>query len=141
MTKAFTLIEILIAVTIMFTVGMGLLKVGSNSSKLITYAKAKTAANEGFSLSLLNAFCEDTDTNLYDAVKTNFTINDDKLITALKERNLTCESEEVLNIDLADNTDLNETLDNIPQISFTINKLSANVGGVNTIGYEIKAQM
>ena len=141
MTKAFTLIEILVAVTIMFVVGAGLLENGSNSAKIISYAKTKNAANAEFSLAILNDFCEDGDKNLYDAVKAKFTIKDDNLVNALKERKFECRSEEVYNMDLADNTELNMTLNDIPQIGFSINKLSANINGANTLGYEIKARM
>lgn len=141
MTKGFTLIEVLISLSIMFTVGLGLLQVSSNSAKLIERAKLKNEANSRFSLPLLNGFCKDSDSNLYDAVKDKFAINDDKVSDALKNINFTCENEELLNINLADNTELNNTLDEIPNLSFTINKIYSNLNGANTIFYEIKAQM
>ncbi|MDR0408471.1 MAG: prepilin-type N-terminal cleavage/methylation domain-containing protein [Campylobacteraceae bacterium] len=142
MTKAFTLVEVLIAVAIVFTAGLGLLKVSSNSSKLIGYAKVKNEANSLFSFVILNGICIDgIDKNMYDVVKTKFTIKDDKLVSVLKEQNLTCESEEIFNMDLADSKDIEETLDNIPKMEFIINKISANIKGINTLGYEIKANM
>ncbi|MDR0665907.1 MAG: prepilin-type N-terminal cleavage/methylation domain-containing protein [Campylobacteraceae bacterium] len=142
MTKAFTLIEVLIAVAIVFTAGLGLLSVSSNNSKIINYAKSKTQANMFFSLAVLNNLCgADKETNLYDAVKTKFMIKDDSLISALKEQNLTCESEEVFNMKLSDSKEIEESLDKIPQMTFIINKIAANINGANIIGYEIKAEM
>ncbi|MDR2081553.1 MAG: type II secretion system GspH family protein [Campylobacteraceae bacterium] len=142
MIKAFTLVEVLIAVVIVFTAGLGLLSVSSNSSKIIQYAKSKNQANMLFSVAVLNNLCgEDTDTNLYDAVKPKFVIKDDKLITALKEQNLTCTSEEALNMNLADSKEIERTIEDIPQAVFIINKITASINGANTLGYEIKAQM
>jgi hypothetical protein len=142
MTKAFTLVEVLIAVAIVFTAGLGLLKVSSNSSKLIKYAKTKSEANSLFSLAVLNNVCiGDTDTNLYDVAKTRFMIKEDEFISALKEQNLTCNSEEILNLNLADSQEVERILDDIPKIEFIINKISANINGANTLGYEIKANM
>jgi hypothetical protein len=79
--------------------------------------------------------------NLYDVVKGKFAIKDNKLIDALKGQNLTCSSEEILNMDLADNDEIERTLDDIPQIEFIINKITASINGVNALGYEIKANM
>jgi type II secretory pathway pseudopilin PulG len=142
MTKAFTLIEVLIAVAIVFTAGLGLLSASSNSGKIISYAKEKEKANSLFSLAVLNDICSsDIDTNLYDALKTKFALKDDNLISALKEQNLTCTKEEVLNVNLADIKEIDRTLDDIPKAAFTINKISAGINGANTIGYEIKALM
>jgi competence protein ComGC len=142
MTKAFTLVEVLISVAIVFTAGLALLSVSSNSSKIINHAKIKNEANMLFSLAILNNICsEEKDTNLYDAIKTRFLIKDDKLISILKEQNLTCDSEEVLNMNLADSEEIEGTLDEIPQATFIINKISANINGANALGYEIKADM
>ncbi|MDR1460722.1 MAG: type II secretion system GspH family protein [Campylobacteraceae bacterium] len=142
MIKAFTLVEVLIAVAIVFTAGLGLLKVSSNSSKLINYAKVKNEANSLFSFALLNDVCSsDVDDNLYDVIKTKFAIRDDDLISALKEQNLTCESEEIFSMDLADSKEIERTLNDIPKIEFVINKISASINDVNTLGYEIKANM
>jgi hypothetical protein len=44
-------------------------------------------------------------------------------------------------MDLADNTELNMTLGDIPKIGFSINKISANINKANALGYEIKARM
>jgi hypothetical protein len=68
-------------------------------------------------------------------------LKDDKLISALKEQNLTCSKEEVLNMDLADSEEIEGTLDDIPKAEFIIDKISASINGVNAIGYEIKANM
>ncbi|MDR0579637.1 MAG: prepilin-type N-terminal cleavage/methylation domain-containing protein [Campylobacteraceae bacterium] len=142
MTKAFTLVEVLIAVVIVFTAGLGLLSVSANSSQLIGYAKNKSEANMLFSLAILNNLCtEDTNKNLYDAIKPNFMIKDDKLIIALKEQNLTCDSEEVFDMNLADSKEIEKTIDDIPKAIFTINKISGSINGKNTLGYEIKADM
>ncbi|MDR1284937.1 MAG: hypothetical protein LBJ88_01910 [Campylobacteraceae bacterium] len=142
MIRAFTLVEVLIAVTIVFTAGLGLLKVSSNSSKLINYAKTKNEANSLFSFAILNDICSsDIDKNLYDVIKTKFTIKDDKLISALKEQNLTCESEEILNIKLADSEEIDIILNDISKMEFIINKISATIMGANILGYEIKANM
>jgi hypothetical protein len=142
MTKAFTLVEILVSVAIIFTVGLGLLKVSSNSSFLINTAKAKDAANSEFSLSLVGGYCQESSggLNLYDVVKESFEIKDDDLITELKKSNFTCESEEALNYDLADNTSLNATTDEIPALSFVINRIQAGINGVAVLGYEMKLQ-
>jgi hypothetical protein len=142
MTKAFTLIEVLIAVAIVFTAGLGLLSVSSNSSKIINYAKAKDEANSLFSLAILNDICSsDTETNLYDAIKTRFVLKDDKLISALKEQNLTCSREEVLNMNLVDSEEIERTLDDIPKAEFIIDKISASINGASVTGYELKANM
>jgi hypothetical protein len=142
MTKAFTLVEVLIAVVIVFTAGLGLLSVSSNSSKIIKYAKVKNEANMLFSVAILNNLCsENTNINLYDAIKSRFRIKDDKLIAALKEQNLVCRSEEVFNMNLADSEEIERTIDDIPQAVFIINKISASINGTNTLGYEIKAEM
>ncbi|MDR2099767.1 MAG: type II secretion system GspH family protein [Campylobacteraceae bacterium] len=142
MTKAFTLVEVLIAVVIVFTAGLGLLSVSSNSSKLIKHAKAKNDANMLFSVAILNNLCDEkTDKNLYEAIKPKFTIKDDKLIAALKEQNLTCKSEEAFNMNLADSESVKGVIDNVPQTLFIINKITAAISGTNTFGYTIKAQM
>ncbi|MDR2635292.1 MAG: prepilin-type N-terminal cleavage/methylation domain-containing protein [Campylobacteraceae bacterium] len=138
MNRAFTLIEILICVVIIVTVGIGLLKTSSTSAKLISYAKSKSTASGYFSVLLLNTdVCEDKDTNMYDVLKTKFNIKDDELVSILKEEDLNCVSEEVTNIKLAD-TDINQTIEDISQISFVVNKISASFNASNIVGYEMK---
>jgi hypothetical protein len=141
MNRAFTLIEILICVIIIITVGIGLLKTSSNSSKLISYAKSKSTASGYFSVLLFDTdICEDKDTNMYDVLKTKFNIRDDKLISILKEEKLNCISEEVTSIKLAD-TDINQTINDISQMGFIINKISASFNASNIVGYEVKVEM
>ncbi|MDR0761465.1 MAG: hypothetical protein LBF13_00295 [Campylobacteraceae bacterium] len=141
MNRAFTLIEILICVIIIVTVGIGLLKTSSNSAKLIAYTKSKGIASGYFSALLLDTdVCEDKDTNMYDVLKTKFTIKDDNLIDILKQEELSCVSEEITSIKLAD-TDINQTIEDISQIGFVVNKISASFNASNIVGYEIKVGM
>ncbi|MDR1976386.1 MAG: hypothetical protein LBQ18_05285 [Campylobacteraceae bacterium] len=141
MNKAFTLVEILICVVIVVTVGIGLLKTNSNSAKLITYAKAKSADSSYFSVLLLNSVvCEDDDTDIYEVLKPNFNIKDDKLVELFKNEKLNCDTEEVSSFKLAD-TDINETINDIPMVSFIINRISAHFNGSNIVGYEMKVEM
>jgi prepilin-type N-terminal cleavage/methylation domain-containing protein len=141
MNRAFTLIEILVCVIIVVTVGVGLLKTSANNAKLISYAKSKSASSGYFSVLLLDTnACNDRDTNMYDILKTKFSIRDDDLIELLKQEELNCVSEEITNIKLAD-MDINRTIDDISQISFVINKISASFNVSNIVGYEMKVGM
>ena len=78
MRKGFTLIEVLIAVMIISVVGLGLLQVGANNTKLIHHMDATQGDRELFSLALLNADIEnhgDTQ-DFYETVNSKFALND-----------------------------------------------------------------
>lgn len=137
MSKAFTIIEVVISVVIIVSVGIGLLQVSSNSTKLISYSQKKALLSGTFSVALLNKnnVCEDKDTNLYEPLKTTFDIKDDKLITILKEQTFSCKQEEDKNIDLNEE----EKIDKNFQTNLIINKISLSQKSVgNIIGYKLK---
>ena len=136
MHKAFSLIEVIISVIIVVSVGIALLNISSNSTKLISYSQKKSSLGSYFSTILLNKndICDDTKTNFYDALKDLFNIEDRKLISLLREQSFTCKLEEDKTIDLSE-----EEIDKNYDMNFAIDKLlfSKQESG-NMIGYIIK---
>ena len=104
MRKAFSLIEVVISVIIVVSVGIALLHISSNSTKIISYSQKKFSTGSYFSSILLNKndICDDTKTNFYDALKNSFKIEDRKLISLLREQSFICKIEEDKTIDLSE---------------------------------------
>lgn len=145
MRKAFTLIEVLVASSIIAIVGAALMQTNINNSKLIKSMHRLYFLKEQFSLVLLNADekMHNKSKNLYDFVSTNIPIKDDDTIKYLKNQKFTYTHKEFSKVELLssklkeylnENFDFNANLD----MKFTIEKVNIKNKNVNSQGFIVK---
>lgn len=146
MRNAFTLIEVIVAAGIIAIVGLGLLQVHGNNTKLITNMSGKYRIQEEFSLILLNANKDwhHSGKTLYDFISQNFTIKDDDVKSWLKKYEIDYEDKEFSKIDLLSKAVKELSLelegidiDKIPELKLVINKVSMTTKDGNGYGYTI----
>jgi prepilin-type N-terminal cleavage/methylation domain-containing protein len=88
--KAFTLMEVLVAVMLIAVIGATLLKVSSNNSFLMGYFQQKSHQNSLYSLFVLNSSKEYDKKSLFlDEVLKNYKINDDDIRQYFKNFKIT----------------------------------------------------
>ena len=126
MKKAFTLIEVMVAVFIFFVVVVSVMNVVSNNRHLVNLL----LENKEFSLKASLAFLNPDTKNNYDRVK-DFNITNSKVIDILKKDNIEVETIEDLT------QDFNVSGTNIKEV---INKLKAYDKTHSTIIYSIGIQ-
>jgi len=97
MTKAFTLIEVLVSVMILAVVGTGLLQISTNSKHNFIFLKEKSTFDRLASLALNHNSQKFHHKNmtLYDFIKDDYTKIDDELRQYLKKIKITYSHEEV----------------------------------------------
>ena len=97
MTKAFTLIEVLVSVMILAVVGTGLLQVSSNSKHNFIFLKQKSEFDRLASIAFIHndQKYHHKDLTLFDFIKDDYTNIDDELRKYLKEIKVSYSHEEV----------------------------------------------
>ncbi len=97
MTKAFTLIEVLVSVMILAVVGTGLLQISSNSKHNFMFLKAKSEFDRLASIAFVhnNQKYHHKEVTLYDFIKDDYTNIDDDLRKYLKDIKVSYSHEEV----------------------------------------------
>ncbi len=97
MTKAFTLIEVLVSVMILAVVGTGLLQISSNSKHNFMFLKEKSEFDRLASIAFIHndQKYHNKDITLYDFIKDEYTNIDDDLRKYLKDIKVNYSHEEV----------------------------------------------
>lgn len=97
MTKAFTLIEVLVSVMILAYVGTGLLQISSNSKHNFMFLKNKSEFDRLASIAFIHndQKFHHKDVTLFDFIKDDYTNIDDELRKYLKEIKVNYNHEEV----------------------------------------------
>ena len=97
MTKAFTLIEVLVSVMILAVVGTGLLQISSNSKHNFMFLKEKSEFDRLASIAFIHndQKYHHKDMTLYDFIKDDYTNIDDDFRKYLKEIKINYSHEEV----------------------------------------------
>lgn len=144
MRKAFTIIEVLVAVSILSIVALGLLQVQSNNIKLINRLTKQYAIKERFSIILMNADTswDGKSPTLYEMLKTKFSIKDDDTIKKFKDIKIEYAQEEFSKIDLLD-TDLEDVISDVggidkselPEIKLLVDKVTMTSDESGASGY------
>ncbi len=97
MTKAFTLIEVLVSVIILSYVGVGLLQISSNNKHNFIYLREKSHYDRLASIAFIHnspKYNHKT-MNLYDYIRDDYTNIDDELRKYLKNIKVTYEEKEI----------------------------------------------
>ena len=123
MKRAFTLIEVMIAVFIFFVVVISIMNIVSNNKHLINLL----LGNRGFALKASVAFLNPNTKNNYDRVR-DFNIKNPKVIDILKKDNIEVETMEDLT------QEFNDSNFNVKEV---INKLKAYDKTHSTIIYSL----
>ena len=91
--RAFTLIEVLISVTLLAVVGVALMQVAANSKKGFSYLVKKISFDEKSSIALThhNKKYHKATKDLYSFLSNEYNITDDDFIRILKEEKLSYE--------------------------------------------------
>jgi len=97
MTKAFTLIEVLVSVMILAVVGTGLLQISTNSKQNFMFLKEKSNFDRLASIAFIHndQKYHHKDMTLYDFIKDDYDNVEDELRQYLKEIKVTYNHEEV----------------------------------------------
>jgi competence protein ComGC len=132
--KSFTLVEVLISITIISIVGLALLKLNANSTKMINYLSEKSGTNEHISLFAvnLNEDLHNKKKSLYEIIEKKYNIRNDDVRKALKNKEYNIKYKEIsvtnlLEEDVEDNELVDENAnDEESQASLilTISKIS-----------------
>ncbi len=146
MAKAFTLVEIIVAVGIISIAGLGLLKTHSDNTKLISRMSTRYALQDDFSLILLNADLKynGTSKDLFALVEKKFKIDNDELKSLLKAKSFKYSQKEFSNIKLLESKldELEEDFDKsaLPDLSIKVEKISMQSTQGSSYGYGISLQ-
>lgn len=149
MRKGFTLIEVLVAASIIAVVGLALLQTHSNNTKLINRMSGQYHIKDEFSFVLLNAQTkwDGSTKSLYDIISSKFTIKDDETIKWLKNKKVSYDQDELSSIDLleTDLDDLVSSMDGIdksdlPDITLLVDKVTMDSSSGSAFGYTISLQ-
>ncbi len=148
MRKAFTLMEVLVAVGIISVVVIGLLSSNSTNGKLSQRLSGQFHEKEQFSIILLNANenFHNTEKSLYDFLEKKFHIKNADLRRWLKEQKVEYTDKEFSQVKLLD---LDESYfkdiavltggafdkSSLPDLVFNIQKVQASNHKASTIGY------
>lgn len=149
MRKGFTLIEVLVAASIIAIVGLALLKTHSTNIKLINRMSGQYHVKDEFSLVLLNAQTkwDGSTKTLYDIISSKFTIKDDDTIKWLKKKKISYNQDELSSINLLE-TDLEDIVSSVdgidksdmPDITLLVDKVSMDSSSGSATGYVISLQ-
>ncbi len=145
MRKAFTLVEVLVSVTIISIVVLGLLNSNATNSKLSKNLSNKYAQKSEFSIILLNANenFHGKNKNLYDFVREKFKIKNDDLRSWLKDKKVLYTDKKFSSIKLLElGKEEFEDIDreNLLDITFNISKVSAMSKNANNSGFTFNLQ-
>ena len=132
--NAFTLIEVLMSIAIISIVGLALLQLNANSTKMINYLFEKGGTNEHISILSIN-LDEDLDKknkSLYEIIERKYNIKNDDIRKSLKAIEYDIKYTEIsvtdlLEEDTEDNELVNnddENTENQPSLILTISKIS-----------------
>ncbi len=147
MRKAFTLIEVLVAVGIISLVVMGLLNSNSINGRLSKRLSKQFHQKEEFSIILLNANenFHNKEKNLYSFLRKKFNIKNDELRKWLKDKKFDYTDEDFSQIKLLD-LDIEELSggaydkSSMPNLVFNIKKVQASNETGSTLGYTFSLQ-
>lgn len=149
MRKAFTLIEVIVATSILSIVALGLLQVHSSNTKLIERMSEKYHLQEEFSLVLLNSNqgWHNSNKSLFDFVSQNIQINNDKLKTWMKNYKVNYTDKEFSKIELLskDIEQFSSILDGVdieklPELKLVVNKISMSTSQGGGHGYTVRLE-
>lgn len=144
MTKAFTLLEVIIASMIIAFMSLGILQMQSNTTHNLSILNQQTKVSLGASsmLSQPNSKYHNKSQTLYDFLKDRYVITYDPLIKQLKEERLTFTQKEsgTINLDLGKiNAEQEGSLGNSAAdigLILKINKLSSQKKSAQTLSFE-----
>ncbi len=147
-SKAFTLIEVLVSITILAVVATGLFKISLNSKANFAYLYKKSQFDRLSSIAFMHndQKFHHKEKSLYDFVRDNYTIKDDEIRQYLKKNKISYSQEEYSTLSLGDNSDTentNETNsqdqegDIIPNITFVFDKITISNKNQSTYAYKI----
>jgi prepilin-type N-terminal cleavage/methylation domain-containing protein len=128
MRKAFSLMEIMIAVIIISVVGLALLQVNSNSNNLYTIIFDRTKENQIATVGFVE-FSDETDKKeqiVYEALKERYEIDNDDIMQDLKEYKIYTAQTLVNSISFSDEENSEEDEENSKSKKFTIDIYSIN---------------
>lgn len=149
MTKAFTLIEVLVSVMILAVVGTGLLQISTNSKHNFIFLKKKSEFDRLASIAFIhnNQKFHHKDMTLYDFVRDDYDNIDDDLRKYLKNIKVSYEDEEVASFNPLENEgdDQNQSEETLMQnaLNLTIlyNKITISEGKNSTYAYKVTIPM
>ncbi len=145
MRRAFTLVEVLVAVTIISVVVIGLLSSNATNAKLSKKLSNQYRHKEQFSIVLLNANerFHNREKSLYDFLATKFNIKNDELRRWLKEQKVSYIDKDfatvkILDLDTQDFGGYDKSL--VPDLAFSIQEVKAYNKNSISIGYTFNLQ-
>ena len=149
MTKAFTLIEVLVSVMILAVVGTGLLQISTNSKHNFIYLKNKSEFDRLASIALIhnNQKFHHKNMTLYDFIKDDYNNIDDDLRKYLKEIKVAYSHEEVASFNPLEGSidEQNKSTDNLMQgaLNLTIHydKITITENKNSTFAYKVYIPM
>ncbi len=146
--KAFTLIEVLVSITILAVVATGLFKISLNSKANFAYLYKKSQFDRLSSIAFMhnNQKYHHKEKSLYDFVRDSYTIKDDEIRQYLKKDKISYSQEEYSTLSLGEGNDQqtdDETPspktkgDTIPNITFVFDKITISNKNQSTYAYKI----
>ncbi len=147
MRKAFTLIEVLVSVSIISIVVLGLLSSSATNGKLSKRLSDKYKQKDEFSIVLLNANknFHNSQKSLYDFLGKKYKIKNDELKTWLKNKKFEYTDKEfstmkLLDLDIEELTNGEYDKSMLPDFAFNIQKVKSLTPKGSTIGYTFNLQ-
>lgn len=148
MTKAFTLIEVLVSVMILAVVGTGLLQVSSNSKDNFIFLKEKSEFERLASIAFIHNDQKQhhKDRTLYDFIRDDYSGIDDELRKYLKEIKVRYSQEEVSTFDpqagsVDDQNYSEEAQQNSIHLTIVYDKISITRGNSSSYAYKVYMPM
>ncbi len=147
-SKAFTLIEVLVSITILAVVATGLFKISLNSKANFEYLYKKSQFDRLSSIAFMHndQKFHHKEKSLYDFLRESYTIKDDDIRQYFKKIKVSYSQEEYSTLSLGDSSDtenIDETNsqdqegDIIPNITFVFDKITISNKNQSTYAYKI----
>ncbi len=147
-SKAFTLIEVLVSITILAVVATGLFKISLNSKANFEYLYKKSQFDRLSSIAFMHndQKFHHKEKSLYDFLRESYTIKDDEIRQYFKKIKVSYSQEEYSTLSLGDSSDtenIDETNsqdqegDIIPNITFVFDKITISNKNQSTYAYKI----
>lgn len=148
--KAFTLIEVLVSVVILSTVAVMLFEISTNSKSNFSFLSSKASFTTLASLPLMQNDIKyhNSDKTLFEYVKYDFDIKDDKLRKYLKNQKVHYDQEEFTTFSPFDNEDEKSSEDledgnteeNVMKFSIIFDKIIISNKQNSTFSYKLEIQ-
>lgn len=144
--SAFTLIEVLVSITILAVVATGLFKISMNSKDNFAYLHEKSKFDRLSSIAFMhnNQKYHHKEKELYDFLRRDYNIKDDDIRQYLKKHILTYTQEEYSTLSLGDTSSQDEAdsadmqdEQTIPDITFVFDKITISNKHQSTYAYKI----